>query len=182
MTPFTVPSRESVTPANQVLFDNLQKSIGKVPNLYATMAYSTNALGTYLTLQSAKTSLRAKEKEVVNLVVSQVNECEYCLAAHTAIAQLNGFTGEQILAIRTGSPAFDPKLQALAALTKSFVENHGKPAAGLVDNFFAAGYTKENLVDTIVLIGDKIITNYLHGVANVPVDFPAAPALENVQA
>ncbi len=28
-----------------------------------------------LSLQSAKTSLRAKEKEVVNLVVSQVNEC-----------------------------------------------------------------------------------------------------------
>jgi hypothetical protein len=47
----------------------------------------------------------------------------------------------------------------------------------LVNNFFEAGYTKESLVDTIVLIGDKIITNYLHGVTKVPVDFPAAPAL-----
>jgi AhpD family alkylhydroperoxidase len=179
MKTFTVPTREDVTPANQVLFDNLKKTVGKVPNLYATMALSQNALGTYLTLQSAKTSLRAKEKEVVNLVVSQVNECEYCLAAHTAIGKLNGFTDEQILEIRAGGASFDNKLNALAALGKSFVENNGKPDPVLVDNFFAAGYTQENLVDTIVLIGDKIITNYLHGVTKVLVDFPAAPALQN---
>lgn len=177
MNQFTVPTREEVSPANQVLFDNLKKAIGKTPNLYATMAYSQNALGTYLTLQSSKTSLRAKEKEVVNLVVSQVNECEYCLAAHTAIGKLNGFTDDQILEIRTGAASFDPKLNALAALTQSFVQHHGKPDPVLVNNFFETGYTKESLVDTIVLIGDKIITNYLHGVTKVPVDFPGAPAL-----
>lgn len=181
MNPFTVPTREEVTPANQVLFDNLKKAIGKVPNLYATMAYSPNALGTYLTLQSAKSSLRAKEKEVVNLVVSQVNECDYCLAAHTAIGKLNGFTDDQILEIRTGSVSFDPKLNALAALTQSFVQHHGKPNPALVSKFFEAGYTKESLVDTIVLIGDKIITNYLHGATKVSVDFPAAPVLNTAK-
>lgn len=182
MKTFTVPTTEEVTPANQVLFDNLKKVVGKVPNLYATMALSQNALSTYLTLQSAKTSLRAKEKEVINLVVSQVNECDYCLAAHTAIGKLNGFTNEQILEIRAGGASFDSKLNALAALGKSFVENHGKPDPVLVDNFFATGYTQENLVDTIVLIGDKIITNYLHGVTKVPVDFPAAPVLQTEKA
>jgi len=178
MKTFTVPTREEVSPANQVLFDTLQKKLGKVPNLYAAMAYSENALNAYLTLQSSRSSLTAKEKEIINLVTSQVNDCEYCLAAHTAIGKLNGFTDNHILEIRTGSISFNSKFNALAALTKSFVENSGKADPAIVNNFFEAGYTKENLVDTIVLIGDKVITNYLHQVTKVPVDFPAAPALE----
>jgi len=175
---FTVPTREEVSPANQVLFDNLKKGLGTVPNLYATMAYSQNALGTYLALSGAKTSLKAKEKEVVNLVTSQVNNCDYCLAAHTYIGKLNGFSDEQILEIRTGRASFDAKLDALAVLTQSFVQTNGRPDATLVDRFYEVGYTNENLVDVIIVIGDKVITNYLHGVTKVPVDFPAAPALE----
>lgn len=178
MKSFTVPTREEVSPANQQLFDTLKKKVGKVPNLYATLAHSENALDTYLTLQSAKSSLSSREKEIVNLAVSQVNECAYCLAAHTMIAKLNGFTDEQILEIRSGAASFDHKYNALAALVKSFVNNFGKPSAELVDRFFAAGYTNENLVDTIVLIGDKMITNYLYAVTKIPVDFPAAPALQ----
>lgn len=182
MKTFTVPAKATVSSANQDLFDKLTKGLGKVPNLYATMAYSENALGTYLALQNAKSSLKAKEKEVVNLVVSQVNECDYCLAAHTYIGKLNGFTDEQILEIRSGAASFDSKLDALAGLVKSMVERRGKADAALVDNFFAAGYTNENLVDVIVLAGDKTITNYLHGITRVPVDFPAAPALDAVKA
>jgi AhpD family alkylhydroperoxidase len=179
MKTFTVPTREEVSPANQAIFDTLKKKLGKVPNLFATMAYSNNGLQNYLTLANAPSSLTSKEKEVVNLVTSQVNDCEYCLAAHTAIGKLNGFTDAQILEIRSGSVSFDNKLNALAALTKTFVENFGKPDKGVLNNFFEAGYTNENLVDTIVLIGDKTITNYLHGATKVPVDFPAAPALEH---
>ena len=81
--PITVPTRDSVSPANQAMFDTLKGQLGMVPNLYATLAHSENALGTYLALQSAKSSITGKAREVVNLVVSQVNDCEYCLAAHT---------------------------------------------------------------------------------------------------
>jgi AhpD family alkylhydroperoxidase len=182
MKTFTVPTREEVSPANQVLFDNLKKGIGKVPNLFATMALSQNGLANYLALSSGKSSLKAKEKEVVNLAVSQANECDYCLAAHSAIAKLNGFTDDQILEIRSGAVSFDSKINALAALAKSFVVNRGKPSTESVDAFYAAGYTDENLVDTIILIGDKMITNYLYAVTKIPVDFPAAPALQPAEA
>lgn len=177
MKTFTVPARENVSEANQALFDTLKKKLGKVPNLYATFAYSKNALSTYLTLQSASSSLTSKEKEIVNLVTSQVNDCEYCLAAHTTIGKLNGFSDEQILEIRSGAASFDAKYNALAALVKSFVENAGKVSADAINNFFEVGYTNENLVDTIILIGDKTITNYLYAATKIPVDFPAAPAL-----
>jgi AhpD family alkylhydroperoxidase len=182
MTTFTVPTRNDVSPANQGLFDLLQKNLGKVPNLFATMALSQNALGNYLALTNAKTSFRAKEKEAINLAVSQANDCDYCLAAHTQLGKLNGFTDAQILELRAGVVSFDSKLNALTALAKSFVENGGKPDQQLVENFFAAGYTKESLVDLILVIADKVFTNYLFAVTQIPVDWPAAPALEDATA
>jgi len=177
MKTFAVPTREQVSDNNKVVFDNLKQKIGMVPNLYATMAYSDNALGNYITFQSGKTSLRAKEKEAVNLIVSQVNNCIYCLSAHTAIGKMNGFTDDQIIEIRKGSASFDAKLDALVKLAKNITETKGKADSALVENFFAAGYSEGTLIDLIMLIGDKTIMNYLHNLTEVPVDFPLAPAL-----
>jgi AhpD family alkylhydroperoxidase len=172
-----VPTREDVSPANRALFDQLQKGIGKVPNLYATLAHSEHALGAYLALQNAKSSITGKAREVVNLVVSEVNACEYCLAAHTVIAKMHGFSDEQILEVRGGTAQFDAKLDALARLVKNITVERGHPDPALVEAFFAAGWNKGHLVDAIVAIGDKTITNFLHGTTHVPVDFPAAPKL-----
>jgi uncharacterized peroxidase-related enzyme len=177
MKTISVPSRNDVSAGNQALFDALKSKLGFVPNLYATIAHSENALGTYLALQSAKSSLSAKEREVINLVVSQINECRYCLAAHTAIGKMVGFSDAQIIEIRKGRASFDSKLDALAVLVHSMTVNRGKVDAVSQERFFAAGYAEGHLVDAIVVIGDKIITNYLHAATQVPVDFPEAPAL-----
>jgi AhpD family alkylhydroperoxidase len=91
-----------------------------VPNLWAAIAHSEHGLATYFALTTAKSSLKVKEEEVINLVVSQVNTCDYCLAAHTVPGKMNGFTDEQILEIRQGRASFDPKLDALARFGKSF--------------------------------------------------------------
>lgn len=182
MNTFNVPTRDQVSSNNQAIFDNLEKAVGFVPNLYATYAHSENALGNYLALSGAKTSLNAKQKEVVNLAVSQVNDCVYCLSAHTAIGKMNGFTDEQILELRAGQASFDSKLDALARLTRNITENRGATDADVLDNFFNAGWTKENLIDTIVLVGDKTISNYLHRTTDVPVDFPVAQPLELIEA
>ncbi len=181
MSNFNVPKREEVSTANQAIFDNLEKAVGFVPNLYATYAHSENALANYLALSNAKTSLTAKEKEVVNLAVSQVNNCVYCLSAHTAIGKMNGFNDDQILELRSGKASFDTKLSALAGLAKNLTENRGAASDAVVENFFNTGWTKENLVDTIVLVGDKTISNYLHKTTNVPVDFPVAQPLESLE-
>ncbi len=182
MSIFNVPRKEEVSSKNQAIFDNLKNAVGFVPNLYATYAYSENALGNYLALSGAKTSLNAKQKEVVNLAVSEVNDCIYCLSAHTAIGKMNGFTDDQILELRAGQASFDIKLDALARLARNITENRGATDADVLDNFFNVGWTKENLVDTIVLVGDKTISNYLHRTTDVPVDFPVAQPLEAVEA
>lgn len=173
---FNVPTREQVSPANQGLFDNLKKAIGFVPNLYAAFAHSETALGTYLGLGSAKTSFTNREKEAINLVVSQVNGCRYCQSAHTVLGKMNGFTDDEVLRIR-GGRATDPKLDALVRLAKEITLSRGRPAAATVEAFYAAGYTKGSLVDLVVAVGDKTIMNFLHNTTQVAIDFPVAPEL-----
>ena len=175
-TQFAVPTRADVNPTNQQIFDNLHKALGFVPNLYATIAYSNNGLARYLAYQNAKTSLSNKEKEAVNLIVSQVNGCIYCQSAHTVIGKMNGFTDEQVLDIRKGKSS-DAKLNALVALAADITKNRGKASGDLVDDFYANGYTNENLVDLVLQVSDKTAMNYLHNLTDIPVDFPLAPAL-----
>ena len=99
---FTVPTRDEVSTNNQGIFDNLQKGLGFVPNLYAYFAKSETALADYIALQNRKSTLRVKEREVINLVTSQINGCRYCQSAHTVLGKMNGFTDEQVLEIRKG--------------------------------------------------------------------------------
>ena len=145
---FSVPTREEVSANNQAIFDNLKKAIGFTPNLYAYFAKSETALGDYVAFQNRKSTLRAKEREVINLVTSQINGCRYCQSAHTAIGKMNGFTDEQVLEIRTGAASWDSKLDALAKFTASVVENKGRATTDSKEAFFDSGYTEANLVDT----------------------------------
>lgn len=175
-TEFNVPTRSEVSPTNQEIFDNLNKALGFVPNLYAAIAYSDNGLKKYLDYQNAKTSLSNKEKEAVNLIVSQVNGCIYCQSAHTVLGKMNGFDDNQLLDIRNGKSE-NPKLNALIKLAADITRNRGNASTDNIDDFFAHGYTKENLVDLILQVSDKTAMNYLHNLTKVPVDFPVAASL-----
>jgi uncharacterized peroxidase-related enzyme len=176
-TNFTVPTRAEVSANNQAIFDNLQKGLGFVPNLYAYFGKNETALGDYLTLQNRKNTLKAKEREVINLVTSQINGCRYCQSAHTTLAQKNGFTDAQILEIRSGKATFDSRLDALAKFTAAVVENRGKANVQAIEDFFAAGYNEANMIDVVMVAGDKTISNYIHNITHLEIDFPLAEAL-----
>tara|TARA_R110002049_G_scaffold85790_8_gene218172 strand:+ start:1339 stop:1878 length:540 start_codon:yes stop_codon:yes gene_type:complete len=176
-TTFNVPTKSEVSENNKAIFTSLEKNLGFVPNLYAYYAKNETALGDYLALQNRKTTLRGKEKEVVNLVTSQINDCRYCQSAHTALGKMNGFSDNEILEIRKGSATFDAKLNALAEFTEAVVTNRGKVSTDAKAAFFAEGYSEANMIDVVVLIGDKIISNYIHNLAGFEIDFPIATEL-----
>ena len=90
---------------------------------------------------------------------------------------MNGFSDEQILDIRNGK-ATNAKLNALVQLSASITKTRGNAEARVVDDFFAQGYTNENLVDLVLQVSDKTAMNYLHNLTQIPVDFPLAPSLE----
>ncbi|HEX8316120.1 MAG TPA: carboxymuconolactone decarboxylase family protein [Flavisolibacter sp.] len=178
MKPFIVPAKEQVTEETQAIFDQLQKRLGKVPNLYATMGYSAHALKTFLAFEEGlnKGSFNAKEREAIALVVSQVNDCAYCLAAHTAAALQRGFKKEETFLIRNGV-ATDAKLNTVLKLAKSIAENKGNAEETEVEDFFNAGYNEAAMMELIGLIAVRIFTNYVYTLTNIPVDFPAADPL-----
>ncbi|MBT8190484.1 MAG: carboxymuconolactone decarboxylase family protein [Bacteroidia bacterium] len=176
-TEFKVPERSEVSEKNQVIFDQLEQKLGFVPNLYAYYAKNDTALSDYLHLNSRKSTLSNKEKEIVNLVTSQINGCEYCLSAHTAIAKMNGFTDDQIIEIRSGKSTGNEKFDALTSFTSAVVNNQGSVNEADKDAFFEAGYDESNMLDVVILIGDKTISNYIHNLAKFEIDFPIAPSI-----
>jgi uncharacterized peroxidase-related enzyme len=178
MQELNVRSYSEVNEANRNIFDTMKKNIGFVPNIYATLANSDTAPARFLAFDNGPTSLSNRQKEVVKLVVSQVNGCRYCQSAHSVVAKMNGFTGEQILEIRSGEASFDENIDALARLTRQLVTARGNVDDQYIRAFYDAGFTNENLVDVLLTIASITALNYLHNLSQVPVDFPVAPELE----
>lgn len=177
MTQFNIPGRAEVSANNQENFDNLKAGLGMVPNLYAVMAHSDHALSNYLAFQSARTSFSNKEKQAVNLVVSEVNQCLYCLSAHTLLGTMNGLTEPQTREIRAGAARFDSKLNALVTLAKEITAKRGFATDATIESFLQAGYTKGQVVELVMLIAEKSAMNYLHAITKVDIDFPLAKNL-----
>lgn len=178
MKKITVPSIEQVSPESQAMFGAIQKRVGKVPNLYATIGYSSHALKGFLEFDATVSAgaFNGKQREAIALVVSEVNHCAYCLAGHTLAAIKNGLTSEETIEIRKGHAA-DEKLNAIVQLAKSIAETKGHAEEQYVEQFFNAGFDEAALMDLIGLVTVRVFTNYVYAITDVPVDFPLAPAL-----
>ena len=174
----TVPTRNEVAEKSQRIFDNLEKQLGMVPNLYATIGYSEDALENYLSFsdKAGKSSFSMKEIEAIKLAVSEVNGCEYCLAAHTAIAQMNGFSVEETLDLRAANIE-DEKLSVLTQLAREISLKRAYVDEEYLERFYALGYGEKALIDLIAVVTDITFTNYTHALTKIPVDFPKAKGL-----
>ncbi|MET3980290.1 putative peroxidase-related enzyme [Mucilaginibacter sp. UYP25] len=177
-THINVPLPEEVSPESQILLENIKKRAGKIPNLYATIGHSSHALKGFLNFEESlnKGAFSAKEREAIALVVSEVNHCDYCLAAHTILAIKHGFSKEQTLLIRKGI-AKEMKLNTIIQLAKSIAENKGEVSPLLLDSFYNEGYTQSALVELTGLVAVRVFTNYVYALSDIPVDFPAADVL-----
>ena len=178
-----VPTRDQVDTKAQGIFENLKKQLGTVPNLYATIGYSSDALESFLGFSGSagKGTFSNKEVEAIKLAVSQVNECQYCLAAHTALAKMNGFDEAQTLELRAAT-INDARLGAITQLAREVAGNQGKASTRAIDNFLAQGFDEKGLIDLIAVVIAVTFTNYVHGVTKVPVDFPKTESLAEVSA
>lgn len=181
MRTYLIPSREEVTPTVQKIYDELEDTIGMVPNLYAYMGRSEAAFSGYITFQKSLADGRfnAREREAIFLAVSEVNDCRYCKSVHTAVGKMNGFSDEETIQLRDGTHP-DPKLNIITRLAASIQANRGRPEPELLDRFFELGYDEEALIDLVALVTDKVFANYIHNITNLEIDFPLAPELDEV--
>lgn len=172
MTTFNVHTIDTAPGAAKPLLEGANKQLGFVPNLLGVMAEAPAALEAYLSLSGLfdKTSFSATERQLILLSVSQTNGCDYCLAAHSAIAGMQKVPPEVIAAARSGGDIPDAKLDALSKLAKSVAEARGWPEQALVEAFFAAGYTSANYLELIVGVTMKTLSNYVNHQAGTPID------------
>ncbi len=176
MTTFPVHSSETAPEGSKPILAEAQKKLGFVPNLFRVMAEAPAAGEAYLAVMDIfeSSSLSDAEKQTVLLSVSFVNECEYCVAAHTMVAGMKNVPAEIIEALRSGTTLPDPKLDALAVLTRSIVETRGWPTEAAQEAFFAAGYGTREYLEVIVGVTVKTLSNYVNHAADTPLD----PAFE----
>lgn len=152
-----------------------QKSAGgRIPNMYAGMANVPGLLDTYLhgyQLFRRESGFTAGEQELIFLSIARVNECTYCVAAHSFIAEAVSKTPTQAIdAVRNDSAIEDPKLAALGKFTQIMLTSRGKPTPDELSAFLKAGYSEKNVLEIILAIAVKTISNYSNHVFHTEVD------------
>jgi AhpD family alkylhydroperoxidase len=178
MKPFAVPVYDQEPAVLQQVYERFRKTMGFVPNLYAVIGYSPNALNSYMqfTAEQARGTFHAKDREAIFLIVSEINGCHYCLASHTVSAIKNGWTAEETLEIRRGSLS-ELKWQTIYEVIKSIINNKGQISDQLLEQFFGLGYLEAALMDLLALVMVMSFTNYAYRMTEIPIDFPAAQDL-----
>ena len=156
------------------ILDLALKQVGFIPNMYANMANAPAVLSTYLHgygLFRSESGLKPAEQEVVFLAISQVNGCNYCMAAHSMIAEkMSGVPKEVLAAIREGQPIPDAKLATLYATTSEMVRSHGQPSIETVKAFLGAGYEERDLLYIVLAIAVKTLSNFSNHIFATEVD------------
>ena len=176
---FTNHTLESAPEGARETVAAMQKSIGFLPNLIGTMAGAPSLVKAYAAVAAAfgETSLSAVEQQVVLLTVSELNECRYCMAAHSGLAKAAGISESDLEALRGGRTLETSKLEALRLFTRAMVESRGWASEQDIDAFLAAGFTATQILEVIVGIAMKTMSNFTNHVANVPLD-PQLKAFE----
>lgn len=163
--------------ASRPLLQQVEKSLGFVPNLYATFAESPAVLEGILALDASldKGSLSKVERQLVKIAVSTENGCTYCVAAHSTLAAMVKAQREVVTAVRTGAPVPDPKINALITFTRAVVREKGFVSDEAITELVAAGYTKAQVLEVVGQVGLKTLHNYVHALTNAPLDTAFEP-------
>lgn len=172
MTQFTAYTIETAPEAARPIFEGVKNAFGFVPNLQAHMAESPELLAGYSALWDlfSKSSLTVHEQQVVYLTANFENECHYCMAGHTTLAKMQKMEAGVIDALRAGTPLPDARLEALHRFTTLVVRNRGWVDAADVDAFLAAGYTRRAVLDVVLGVATKVMSNYTNHIVHTPLD------------
>ncbi|MEM7282473.1 MAG: carboxymuconolactone decarboxylase family protein [Pseudomonadota bacterium] len=153
--------------------DSVKKSLGSVPNIFATLAHSPAALEGFLGFSGAlsKGVLPASVREQIALTVAGANECDYCASAHTLMAKGAGVAEEEARQNLRGQ-ATDPKVAAILTFARNVVETRGRVSDQQLAELRSANVSDAELVEVIAHIGVNLFTNYFNHIADTQVDFP----------
>ncbi len=172
MTSFRQYTPQNAPEGSRPILEQVRGRFGFVPNLMATLAESPQALEGYVTLDRlvSESSLTPQEQQVALLTVSAENGCEYCVAAHTVVGVMQQVPADVIAAIREGRDIPDAHYAALARFTRAVVRARGRVTDAELAAFLGSGFTKRNVLEVILAVTQKTLSNYVNHVAATPLD------------
>jgi uncharacterized peroxidase-related enzyme len=161
------------------LFETVNKKMGMVPNILRTLGHSPAALEAYLGFSGALAGgvLSPQLREQVALAVGELNRCDYCISAHSAIGKTAGLSEAQMLDARQGK-ASDEKAAAALQLARRIVETRGFVSDGDIKAARDGGLVDAEVVEIVANVVLNVFTNYFNHVAETEIDFPRAPAID----
>jgi len=157
----------------QDLLNAVKKQMGGVPNIIATMAQSSAALGGYLGLAGALAagSLSSAHREQISLAVAGANACDYCASVHTVLGKGTGLSSDEMAKNLYGKSS-DAKTGALLTFAREFVRLRGRTSDAQLAALSAAGFDHEAVVEIVANIALNIFTNYFNHISGTEIDFP----------
>ena len=178
MSRLTVVDPNATTGKTKQLLDGIRAKLGTVPNILRSLAESPAALEAYVDLSGALESgrLSPRLREQIALAVAEANNCDYCLAAHSAAGKALGLSAEQILDSR-GATSPDSKTNAALRFAREVVDTRGRVETGSIARLRSAGFGDGEIVEVFANVALHIFLNYFDHVAEPVLDFPKAPEL-----
>ena len=172
MSEYKIHSIDSAPDGSKPLLEGSQKAFGMIPNLHGVMAEAPTVLEAYQKLHQlfTETSLSSDEQNVVWLTINVEHECHYCVPAHTGIAKSMHVGDEVINALRNKTPLADEKLEALRTFTLAAVRKRGAVNESDLDAFHDAGFTQQQVLEVLLGVSQKVLSNYVNHIAKTQVD------------
>ena len=151
-----------------------QQAFGFIPGLHRVLATAPEALKAYKQLHAAfqNTSFNNTELTVVWQTINFYHECHYCLPAHTGIAHMMKVDEDIINDLLHGRDLQDEKLQTLQLTTRALVDQRGHLSKEQITTFKTAGYGEQQLLEIVLGLAQKTISNFTNHLADTPVDEP----------
>lgn len=145
---------------------------GALPKLSSYMAESPELLDGYRQLRAlfGKTSFSRVEQELILLTINFEHDCEYCMAAHSMRATKVKMAPEVLAALRRGEPVPDVRLEALHRFTRTMVLDRARVTDAETQAFLDAGYTRQNILEVVLGIASKVLTNYSNHFFDAPLN------------
>ena len=174
MTDFPRHDESTAPEASKELLARSKKQNGRIPGLHATMAEAPGLLEGYQVLHQLflDSSFDKDELTVVWQAVNVEHACHYCVPAHTGIAKAMHVDDAITDALRDGTPLPNERLEALRTFTLAMVRERGDVDDAAVRAFLDAGFTKRQVLEVILGVSQKVMSNYTNHLARTPVDAP----------
>jgi len=175
---YRIYDMNSASDAARPVLEQVKRHYQFIPNALGAMVESPEAVRAYLTLDELvrENSLTDEQRHVVFLTIAREFNCSYCVAAHTAFAQMDQVPGEYIQKLREGETLSNSKLEALQQFVSKLVQSDCHVSKQDIDDFLAQGFTRCNVLEIITMMANKLIAVYANRVMGTDLDEALLPA------